>query len=288
MTILVLGATGLLGNTVFRALSESKELSTLGTIRNQDLKEEFIPNLRDNLIHVENLQNESTLDALFREIQPTTIINCTSLDRDSFQDHIKLIKMFSILPRKLAFLSQKYNTRLIHIGTDAVFSGKRGGYTEEDFTDAEDMYGISKLLGEPKEPNVITLRTSMIGPSLSSRSGLLDWFLNQKTKCKGYSKAIFSGLPTITLAQIIRDIIIPSTNLQGVYHLSAKPISKFDLLKLIAQSYDKNIIIEPDDTFVLDRSLSTEKFKRTTGYVPAEWAELIDEMRSYTFGLKEI
>jgi dTDP-4-dehydrorhamnose reductase len=171
-------------------------------------------------------------------------------------------------------------SRLIHISTDCVFSGEKGGYVESDFADAKDVYGKSKALGEIDCPKAITLRTSTIGHELNSAYGLLDWFLSQDEHCRGFRRAIFSGLPTVVLAQIIRDVVIPRKELSGIYHVAAQPINKYDLLKLIATEYGKSISIRPDDSFVLDRSLSAAKFNAATGYIPPEWPELIRLMHA--------
>ena len=131
--------------------------------------------------------------------------------------------------------------RLIQISTDGVFSGSRGEYSEDDFPDTNDDYGVSKLLGEVRDLHAITLRTSIIGHELQNKTGLLDWFLSQHIECSCYTRSIFSGFPTIVLAQIIRDVIIPRPDLYGIYHIASQPISKFDLLQLVAKKYGKHI-----------------------------------------------
>jgi len=172
-------------------------------------------------------------------------------------------------------------SRLIHISTDCVYSGAKGNYMESDPADCEDIYGRSKLLGEVDYPHAITLRTSTIGHELQSMHGLLDWFLCQKKQCNGYTRAIFSGLPTIVLAQIIRDIVIPNTILTGLYHISAEPISKYELLKLIADEYGKTIDIIKDEKFTIDRSLNSNRFQNATGFKSASWPDLIKLMHSH-------
>jgi dTDP-4-dehydrorhamnose reductase len=130
-------------------------------------------------------------------------------------------------------------------------------------------------------PHTVTLRTSIIGHELQSAHGLVNWFLSQQEHCNGYTRAIFSGLPTVVLAQIIRDVVIPRTDLSGVYHVAAQPISKYDLLKLVADVYGKKIEIVPSDKLVIDRSLNAERFSAATGYVVPGWPELIKLMHSY-------
>jgi dTDP-4-dehydrorhamnose reductase len=125
------------------------------------------------------------------------------------------------------------------------------------------------------------LRTSTIGHELQSQYGLLDWFLSQNGRCKGYTRAVFSGLPTVVFAQVIRDVVIPHSDLSGIYHVAAKPIAKFDLLKLIADVYGKTMDIARDDSLVIDRSLDARRFQLATGYVAPEWPELIKLMHAY-------
>ena len=142
------------------------------------------------------------------------------------------------------FLSKESNLRVF--GTirneDCVFSGEKGNYAESDPADCKTVYGISKYLGEiSNQKNVLTIRTSIIGHELRGGHSLVNWFLNQKDVATGYANAIYSGLPTIELAHIIRDLIISNKTLWGLYHIASSPISKFDLLALIAQIYGKKI-----------------------------------------------
>jgi dTDP-4-dehydrorhamnose reductase len=154
-------------------------------------------------------------------------------------------------------------------------------YREQDVSDAQDLYGRSKYLGEADYPNAVTLRTSIIGHELSSANGLVGWFLAQQGSIKGFRRAIFSGLPTVELARVIRDHVIPNPELHGLYHVSAEPISKFDLLKLIAKAYGKTIDIKPDDNLVIDRSLNSSRFFEATGYNSPPWVQLVQSMRDF-------
>jgi dTDP-4-dehydrorhamnose reductase len=171
--------------------------------------------------------------------------------------------------------------RLVHMSTDCVFSGSKGNYRESDPSDAKDLYGRSKYLGEVAYPNAITLRTSIIGHELQSAHGLVGWFLAQQGQCNGFTRAIFSGLPTVALAQVVRDVVIPRPGLFGVYHVAAQPISKYDLLKLVADVYGKTIEITPSEKLVIDRSLNADRFRDATGYQVPGWPELIKLMFKY-------
>jgi dTDP-4-dehydrorhamnose reductase len=178
----------------------------------------------------------------------------------------------------LASLATINNARVIHFTTDCVFNGDRGNYTEQNPSDAEDMYGKSKNLGELCYPNCLTLRTSFIGHELGTSHGLIEWFMAQKESAKGYSKAIYSGVPTIELAHILDKYVIENDKLSGLYHLSALPISKLDLITLVAKEYDKKINIIADDKVIIDRSLNSDRFQQMTGYTPKSWSELVNAM----------
>ena len=154
-------------------------------------------------------------------------------------------------------------------------------YMEADASDAKDLYGRSKYLGEVDYPNAITLRTSIIGHELDGARSLVGWFLAQEGSVKGFKRAIFSGLPTVEIARIIRDFVIPHPELHGTYHVSAEPINKYDLLQLVAQVYGKTIEIIPDDKFTIDRSLDSSRFRELTGYSPPNWTELVQVMREF-------
>jgi dTDP-4-dehydrorhamnose reductase len=286
MKILVLGATGLLGNAMFRVLSQSDTLEVYGTARSVSTGVHFTSELASRLITIENLEDTTQLVTLLDMLAPDAVVNCTALPRAQSQDLLRLIAVFSLLPRKLQHLCRERDIRLIQIGSDAVFSGKHGGYNENDLPDAEDSYGVAKLLGEVSGPRTLTLRTSMLGPELETQSGLLSWFLGQENECRCYTHAIYSGLPTVVLAQIIRDVVLLNKSLHGIYHVAAEPISKFNLLELVRQQYGKRIQMIPDSSVVIDRSLSAERFRRATGYSPPSWREMIATMHAFNFGLR--
>ena len=193
-------------------------------------------------------------------------------------DHIESLAINSLLPHRLSNYCAMVGARLIHFSTDCVYSGATGQYVETDHADAHDLYGRTKYLGEVDYANAITLRTSIIGHELTSAHSLIDWFLSQTSEVKGFRRAIFSGLPTTEVARVLRDFVIPNSRLRGLYHLSVDPISKFDLLQLVANAYDKAIKIIPDDEVVIDRSLNSRKFRNATGFVPKPWAQLVEEM----------
>lgn len=194
---------------------------------------------------------------------------------------LQAVPINTLLPHRLAALCQATAARLVHISTDCVFSGVNGNYVETDFPDAYDLYGRSKLLGEVDYPHAITLRTSIIGHELSGHRSLINWFLAQQGSVRGFTRAIFSGLPTVELATLVRDVVLPRQELHGLYHVASKPINKFDLLQLVAKAYGKAIEIIPVEDLVIDRSLNAGRFKEATGYVPPEWPALVKRMHEF-------
>ncbi len=283
MKILVLGASGMLGNAVFRVMSEKRDWEVFGTVRSVSVRRFFPKEIAEHLITGCDVENHDGLVKTFSEVRPDIVINCIGVVKQlaSANDPLQVIPINSLLPHRLAGLCMLVGSRLVHMSTDCIFSGEKGAYTEEDPSDAKDLYGQSKFLGEVHDRHAITLRTSIIGHELQSAHGLLGWFLSQETQCKGFKRAIFSGFPTLELARLIRDVVIPRSDLSGVYHVATQAISKYDLLKLIANEYDKFIEIVPDEALKIDRSLNADRFFRATGYVAPEWPEMIKLMHSY-------
>lgn len=282
MKVLVIGASGMLGNTVLRFFAQSPGYQTFGSVRSSAALRLLPPNLSQNIRADVDVENNDNLTRLFA-IHPDVVINCVGLVKQlaGANDPLTTIPINALLPHRLSRLCEVAGSRLVHMGTDCVFSGAKGMYTEADASDAKDLYGRSKYLGEVDYPHVITLRTSIIGHELNGAHSLVGWFLSQKGSVKGFKRAIFSGLPTVEIARIIRDCVIPHPELHGVYHVSAEPINKFDLLTLVAKQYGKTIDILPDETIVIDRSLDSTRFRVATGFQPAPWSELVRRMREF-------
>jgi dTDP-4-dehydrorhamnose reductase len=272
----------MLGHVVLRFFDSSPGFDAWGTAR--AAPPAGLPaGLRERVITGIDVENPDSLVRLFAERRPDVVINCVGLVKQLAvaNDPLAAIPINSLLPHRLARLAQAVGARLVHISTDCVFDGKRGMYSESDGADAQDLYGRSKHLGEVDYPNAITLRTSIIGPELASAHGLVGWFLSQQGEVRGFKRAVFSGLPTVELARVMRDRVLPHPGLRGVYHVSAAPINKFDLLGLVAQAYGRCTRIVPDEQLVIDRSLDSTRFRLATGYAPPAWHELIRAMREF-------
>ena len=282
MKVLVLGASGMIGSAMFRVLSEKPSWQVWGTLRQESAKRFFSKSLTERLLSGLDVEKPDAQVRAFAQVRPDVVINCIGLTKHhrEAEDPLLAIPLNALLPHRLADLCATSGARLVHVSTDCVFAGSKGAYVEDDAPDAVDVYGKSKHLGEVAYPHAITLRTSTIGHELQSAYGLLEWFLSQQGSCKGFNRAIFSGLPNTVFAQIVRDVIIPRPDLHGLYHVGAQAIGKYDLLHLIAQVYGKQINIVRDDVFAIDRSLNSERFSKATGYVPAAWPELIHAMHA--------
>lgn len=274
MKILVLGASGMLGHRIWFELSKSYEIA--GVIRNElpighNLKKIFL----DDVTNFEELRN------ILDEFKPDLLLNCVGLIKQAPTNNSSLqnIMLNSVLPLKLTEICKSLNCRLILFSTDCVFSGTKGMYVENDFCDADDVYGRSKKLGEVvNEDHVLTIRTSIIGRELRGHGSLVDWFLKSHGNVKGFKNAIFSGLPTKYLANVIDKFVIPDSSLCGLYHISTDPISKYDLLNLIKDHLNLDKEILPQFDFKIDRSLNSDRFRNRTGFHPLTWNQLIPEI----------
>ena len=281
--VLVLGASGMLGNAVLRLFAQSPGYEAIGSARSSGVLRLLPDGLRDIVLCGVDVESFDSLTRLFVNARPDVVINCIGLVKQLAEadDPLSAIPINALLPHRLARLCDVAGARLVHMSTDCVFAGTKGMYTEADMSDAKDLYGRSKYLGEVDYPHAITLRTSIIGHELSGAHSLVGWFLAQQGSVRGFRHAIFSGLPTVELARVIRDHVLPHPELHGLYHVSAEPINKFDLLTLVAKAYGKTIAITPDDKLAIDRSLDSSRFREATGYQPEPWPELVRRMREF-------
>jgi len=285
MKVLILGASGMLGNALFRLYSGYSDMEVFGTLRSVNSKNFFPEDLRTNLKCGIDVENMDQLIRIFDVVRPNIVINCIGLVKQVIEanDPLSAIPINSLLPHRIANLCSLVGARFIHLSTDCIFSGSKGFYNEGDVADAKDLYGLSKYLGEVTSDGALTLRTSIIGHELQGNRSLVDWFLSQNAPIKGYRKAIFSGLPTVEIGRIIKNYVLPNSEIKGLYNLSAEPINKYDLLKLVSEQYKKNINIIPDDTFRIDRSLDSSRFRLDTGFMPKAWTTLVSEMYEFRF-----
>jgi len=282
--LLVLGANGMLGHTVLRWFASRPGYEVFGSVRGDAAASQLqvVAPQAQILSHVEG-SDLPALRTLFEKVQPDCVINCIGVVKQlaGAGDPATAIPINAVLPHRLARLSKACGARLINIGTDCVFSGARGRYVEGDKPDAQDLYGRTKLMGEVDYEHAITLRTSIIGHELNTDHGLIGWFLNQREPVRGFASAIFSALPTVELARVIEQYVIPHPELHGTYHVAGPAISKHELLKLVADAYGRDGPAQADHELVIDRSLNGERFRAATGYESPQWPDLISRMREF-------
>jgi dTDP-4-dehydrorhamnose reductase len=278
--ILVLGATGMLGHKLMQRFSGRFEVT--GTVRAAASAYARHPVLGGlTLVGDISAEDGAGVERLLGRFQPDVVVNCIGVVKQLPQgkDPLPSIAVNALFPHRLAGWCRTAGSRLIHISTDCVFSGRQGRYREDDPADAADLYGRTKLLGEVEDEHCVTIRTSLIGRELETFHGLIEWFLrHERQTVSGYTRAIFSGFTTNAFAEIVERVITDHPRLAGVWHVASEPISKFDLLSLVKKVYGLEIEIKPDDRIVCDRSLDASRFRQATGLTPPAWPEMIERM----------
>lgn len=272
MKVLIFGASGMLGHTLYYELSQKYEV--LGTCRSNKWHKDLVDGV--DCLDFEQVEN------LVANFKPDFILNAVGIIKQLKEANNKLlsIQINSLWPHELCRIAEKHNAKVVHFSTDCVFSGKKGNYHETDLTDSRDTYGLSKLLGEVDYPHALTLRTSIIGHELQSKVSLVDWFLSQEEEVQGFTQAIYTGFPTVTVARFLDEFVFKNW-ISGVWHFSSEPISKFDLLHLVKDIYDKKIKVIPSSKVKIDRSLNSDKLRSRLGFSPKPWSEMVREMRSF-------
>ena len=282
-SILVLGCEGMLGHKVFQMLA-ARYSKTKGTIMGA-LADPFYSSIPlfdpGRVIERVNVIDFASLRKTLAKEKPDFIVNCVGIvkQREEASSAIPSITINSLLPHLLAEWVVAWGGRLIHFSTDCVFSGKKGNYTEDDPSDATDLYGKSKYLGEVVVSNALTLRTSIIGRELTHFKSLLEWFLAQQgIKVKGFRRVIYSGVTTNYMSEVVSKIIAEHRELTGLYQVTAPAITKHDLLCRLREAYDLDIEIVPDDSEVSDRSMKGGRFLKATGFQEPTWDYLIKQL----------
>lgn len=280
MKVLILGGSGMLGHKLWQTLSA--RFDTRVTFRQSPGAYARL-GLFDSSRSVGHVSAQD-FDGVVRALaatRPDVVVNCVGIVKQdaAAKDPYQSINVNALFPHRLAQACGAAGSRLIHLSTDCVFTGRRGNYKETDTADAEDLYGRTKWLGEVDYERGLTIRTSMIGRELQGAHGLVEWFLSQRGKTvRGFKRAVFSGFTTGALASAIGDVIADHRSLRGVWHVAAAPINKFDLLTLVKEAYGLEVEIEPDETFVCDRSLDGGRFREATGFIPPAWPEMLERM----------
>lgn len=280
MRILILGGDGMLGHQLLKHLQARHDVKV--TLR-QDLGAytQFDMFNRKNVYDAVDIRSLDRLIEVMADFRPEAVINAVGIvkQRADAKESIPSLEINALLPHRLAVLCKGIGARLIHLSTDCIFSGKKGSYLESDPSDAVDLYGKTKYLGEVHEANSLTLRTSIIGRELARHTSLLDWFLAQTGTVKGFTKAIYTGFTTLEMSRIIEKMLLEYPDASGVYQVSSDPINKYELLLLIREKLGLDIEIIPDDVFCCDRSLDSTRFRAEFNYSPPAWPAMIEELR---------
>jgi dTDP-4-dehydrorhamnose reductase len=280
--VLVVGGTGMLGHKLAQVLSSEPGLDVHASVRSGPPAQGFAPRAVTYHRAVDLANGSAAIAGLLRSLAPDVVVNAVGAikQKDLYSAVDATFYLNATLPHLLALLNPNPAGRLIHFSTDCVFKGDRGGYTEADAPDAEDLYGRSKACGEVDYGRHLTLRTSIIGFEITGHLGLLSWFLRQPkgSALPGYEGAIYSGLPTATLSRTVLRIIREGDNLSGLYEVASEPISKLDLLRRVNDAFGLGHTLRPDPSVRIDRSLDDARFRAATGTPRPGWDELVDDL----------
>jgi dTDP-4-dehydrorhamnose reductase len=280
MRILILGGDGMLGHALLAGMAPRHQVwATLRKDRPAYAAHAAL--FADRVLYRVDVRKPGALRRALATARPEVVVNAVGLvkQRADAGDAVAAVEVNALLPHRLASLCGEVGARLVHVSTDCVFSGAKGGYVETDLPDPVDLYGRSKLLGEVSGPGCLTLRTSMIGLELSRQAGLVEWFLAQRGRVHGYRRAIWSGLTTAELARAVEHLVVQPDPPTGLFHLAASPISKHDLLARLAARLDRtDVELVPDDAVACDRSLDGQALAARTTYRVPPWDAMLDEL----------
>ncbi|MFL5580737.1 MAG: sugar nucleotide-binding protein [Gemmatimonadaceae bacterium] len=281
--VLVIGGSGMLGHKLVHVLSADPAFEVHATVRTA-VDPRFRAAGAEYHAGIEIAPGDDGLARVLASLAPAVVVNAVGAIKQKKDLGSALERTFFVngtLPHLLPLLNPNRRAQVVHFSTDCVFVGDRGGYTEADQPDAEDVYGRSKAVGELAYGAHLTIRTSIVGFELRDQLGLLGWFLRQpaRSTLSGYTRAIFSGLPTVTLSRTVRDLLGRDEPLRGQYHVASDPIAKFDLLARVAAAFDLEHTLVPSEAVVIDRSLCDDRFRALTGTARPGWTELVAELR---------
>ena len=239
--VAVLGSTGMLGSTLTSVLEN--QIETVYEFNRSGIS--VTGNNEAKAIEVTNAN--SFLDS-FKGLNIDYIVNCIGIIKhlidESDQNSVTLAsKINSEFPINLSINASRFNIPVIQVGTDCVYSGKSGLYSESDQHDPVDIYGLTKNIGEQSAKDSMLIRCSIVGKELKSRNSLLEWVISQPRGAivKGYINHLWNGVTTLHFSQIISGIIKSGTYKPGIIHLIPKDIvSKYELINLISSNFGRS------------------------------------------------
>jgi dTDP-4-dehydrorhamnose reductase len=280
MRCLVIGGGGMLGHQLLRSWRDRYEVRVTlrGALADYRACGLFT---RANTYDGLDVRDTDRLLRILGEFRPSAVVNAVGIvkQRSAAKQALPSLEINAVFPHRLRLLCAAVGARLVHISTDCVFNGRRGGYTEQDHADAEDLYGLSKYLGEVGEAPAVTLRSSIIGQELEHKQGLVEWFLAQRGRIKGFTRALYTGLTTLEMARVIERVLLEHSDLHGVWQVASRPINKYELLCTLAGLLGRrDVTIEPDEGFACDRTLAGEAFEQRTGYQAPGWDAMLGEL----------
>jgi len=280
---LVLGGTGMLGHKMHEILAREHEVVSTTRSPLADLPVDPGPFFAaGRVIEAVDATDIALVERLLDEIMPEAVLNCIGVikQRDTARDPTTSIAVNALLPHQLASLCAERDVRLIHFSTDCVFSGSTGDYSEDDVSDAVDMYGRTKYLGEVADGRALTIRSSIIGRELDHFQSLVEWFLSQRGEIRGFTRAIYTGVTTIEMARIVGTLLTEHPDLAGVYQVASPKISKYELLVKMRDAFamQSEVEVVPSEDFACDRSLRGDRFVQATGMTVAPWDDMLEEL----------
>jgi len=278
MRVLILGATGMAGHTIAIYFQEQGHEVVAFTRKK-------IPGFK---CIVGDAMNDVVLKNALLADEYDAVINCVGLLNQFAEDNkASAVYLNSYLPYHIVAVLNNQSTKYIHMSTDCVFSGKVGNYSENSFRDGESFYDRTKALGEIDDCKNLTFRNSIIGPDCDIDGiGLFNWFMKQHGEINGYTKAIWTGVTTLTLAKAMEKAI--QENLSGIYHLvNNQTISKYELLCLFNKYFrDNKLIVHPTETINLNKSLINAR--NDFSFVVPDYELMIKEMRDWVYGHRKL
>jgi dTDP-4-dehydrorhamnose reductase len=281
--IVIVGGGGMLGHRLVREFCNGPSYEVHATVRTS-VAAPFRHRAATWHEGIELACDTTRLQHILREVQPHVVINAAGIikQREAAADADLSMFINGALPHVLGVAATELGARLLHVSTDCVYSGAlpAGAYTEADLPDAVDVYGRSKAVGEVAWGGHLTVRTSIIGFELAKHLGFMGWLFGnpEGATVQGYERAIYSGLPTPTLARTIRRIVEERPRLAGLYHVASEPIPKLELVRRLNGAFRLGLTVVPDSRVSCNRALDDSRFRHETGWARPGWDELVQDL----------